>query len=291
MTMTMRKLSMAAAVAVAASLGASCAQHADAETEKAALMAADAEWQKTAHDIDKFAAFFTPDGTVSMAATPAMSGAKSIKDLFGPIMAAPGFNLTWKPTRMAVSASGDLGYTAGAYELTLNNANGVPVTELGKFQTTWKKVDGRWKIVEHTGGPNQPTPISAVSVVVPIATVKWVDAPDSLPKGAKVASIEGDFTKPGPFTVRLDVPSGYRIPPHQHPTDEHITVLSGTFRVARGDTWNDAALNDLTAGSFANLGAHQPHFMEAKGRTILQVHGMGPFVADYVNPADDPSKR
>ena len=287
----MRIVSMIAAAAVAVSLGASCAQQADAETEKAAITAADAEWQKTAHDIDKFAAFFTTDGTVSMAATPAMSGQKAIKELFGPIMASPGFNLTWKPTRMTVAASGDLAYTAGGYELTLNNANGVPVKELGKFQTTWKKVDGKWKIVEHTGGPNEPTPVGALNVVVPAALVKWVDAPASLPKGAKLATIVGDITKPGPFTVRLDVPDGYRIPPHQHHTDENVTVLSGTFRIARGSTWDDKALNNLTGGSYANLAADSPHFMEAKGRTVLQLHGMGPFGATYVNPADDPSKK
>ena len=32
------------------------------------------------------------------------------------------------------------------------------------------------------------------------------------------------------------------------------------------------------------------HYVMAKGETVVQVHAMGPFVVNYVNPADDPSK-
>jgi hypothetical protein len=32
------------------------------------------------------------------------------------------------------------------------------------------------------------------------------------------------------------------------------------------------------------------HFAAARGETIVQLHGNGPFVINYVNPADDPSK-
>jgi hypothetical protein len=32
------------------------------------------------------------------------------------------------------------------------------------------------------------------------------------------------------------------------------------------------------------------HFAWAKGDTVIQVSGMGPFEINYVNPADDPRK-
>ena len=51
-------------------------------------------------------------------------------------------------------------------------------------------------------------------------------------------------SKPEPFTIRLQMPDGYKIAPHTHPTDEHVTVLSGTFRAAMGTTWDDKALGD-----------------------------------------------
>ena len=58
-----------------------------------------------------------------------------------------------------------------------------------------------------------------------------------------------------------------------------------------GTAWDDKALADLTAGSYAVMSANMPHFAIAKTPTVLQVHGMGPFVLNYVNPADDPSKK
>jgi hypothetical protein len=71
--------------------------------------------------------------------------------------------------------------------------------------------------------------------------------------------------------------------------DEHVTVLSGVFRAAMGKTWDDKALGDFAPGSYANMAATMPHYAMAKGATVVQVHGVGPFVVNYVNPADDPS--
>jgi hypothetical protein len=33
------------------------------------------------------------------------------------------------------------------------------------------------------------------------------------------------------------------------------------------------------------------HYLVAKTATTIQVHGVGPFAINYVNPADDPSKK
>jgi quercetin dioxygenase-like cupin family protein len=127
-------------------------------------------------------------------------------------------------------------------------------------------------------------------VVIPAADVKWMDPPPSLPKGAKLAVLLGDPAQPEPFTIRLQMPNGYKIAPHTHPTDEHVTVISGVLRAAMGEAWDDAALSDLPAGSYANMAAKMAHYVQAKGTTVVQVHGVGPFVVNYINPADDPSK-
>ena len=92
----MRRLLTLVVVAIVAS---SCAQTVNVDQEKAALMTADAEWSKVAKDIDKFVAYFTPDATMSMAGMPAMNGPKAIKDNMGPMMKAPGFDISWKATR------------------------------------------------------------------------------------------------------------------------------------------------------------------------------------------------
>ena len=124
-------------------------------------------------------------------------------------------------------------------------------------------------------------------VVTPDAT-QWSPAPASLPVGAKLAVLEGDPTKPGLFTMRLSIPDGYRIPPHFHPVDEHVTVISGTFQVGMGDSFDATKLSTLPAGTFGLLPAGMRHFAQAKGATVLQLHGTGPWKLTYVNPADQP---
>src|SRR6185437_16643754 len=59
--------------------------------------------------------------------------------------------------------------------------------------------------------------------------IKWGDAPPSLPKGAKIAVLRGDPGQSGPFVIRIEVPAGYKVPPHWHSQDEALTVISGTF--------------------------------------------------------------
>jgi len=127
--------------------------------------------------------------------------------------------------------------------------------------------------------------------VVTPEDVKWVDAPPSLPPGAKIAVLEGDPTKEGHFVMRAKMPDGYRIMPHTHPKDERVTVLSGTLHMGMGEKFDEKATKPMAAGSYGRTGAGVKHFAYTKGETIIQVHGQGPWVVDYVNPADDPRKK
>lgn len=118
--------------------------------------------------------------------------------------------------------------------------------------------------------------------------LKWADAPPGLPPGGKMAVLEGDPTKSGPFTVRLQGPAGYKVPPHTHPTAERITVISGTLHLGMGDKFDETATQKLAAGTFAVMPAGMKHFAWMPGETIVQIHSEGPFEIKYVNPADDP---
>lgn len=268
---------------------ASCAQTGNVEQEKAALMARDAEWSRTLPDLDKWASYFTEDATFAVAGAPARKGRKAIVDGLGPLAKAPGFKASWTP--VTADVGNDVGITTGTYELTTNNPTGNPTVEKGTYLTTWKKINGTWMATHDIGAPMSPLPALQPMVVTPAASIKWGDVPPFLPKGAKLAVLSGDPGKPEPFTVRLQMPDGYRIAPHTHPTDEHVTVLSGTFRAAMGSTWDDKALTDFAPGSYANMAATSPHYAMAKGTTVVQVHGVGPFVVNYINAADDPSKQ
>jgi quercetin dioxygenase-like cupin family protein len=122
------------------------------------------------------------------------------------------------------------------------------------------------------------------------AQVKWGAPPPVLNKGAQFAVLSGDPGKEGPFVIRLRMPAGYKIAPHWHPTDEHVTVLSGTFSLGMGDTLDAKAAKPLAPGGYALMPAQMHHFAWTKNGATVQVHGMGPFMINYVNPADDPSK-
>jgi quercetin dioxygenase-like cupin family protein len=131
-------------------------------------------------------------------------------------------------------------------------------------------------------------PAASSHVMVAAADITWGPAPPALPKGAMIALLSGDPGSSGPFTVRAKLPAGYRIPPHWHPTDEHLTVLSGTVALGMGDKVDPAMMKELTAGGYAMMTSPMRHYLEAKTEVILQVNGTGPFIVNYVNPADDP---
>ena len=118
--------------------------------------------------------------------------------------------------------------------------------------------------------------------------VKWGPAPAVFPAGAQMAVMQGNPGASGLFTVRLRMPKGYRIAPHTHPADEHITVISGNFRLGMGSTFDASKMMVLNTGGFASAPANMAHYAEARTATVVQVHSMGPFALNYVNPADAP---
>jgi len=118
--------------------------------------------------------------------------------------------------------------------------------------------------------------------------LKWGDAPPSLPAGAKLAVLSGDPGKPGMFAIRLQMPAGYKIPAHTHPTDEVVTVIAGTCSFGMGPKYDDAAAKEAPAGAFVVMPAGMQHFAGTKAGCVVQVQSTGPFQVTYVNPADDP---
>jgi hypothetical protein len=136
-----------------------------------------------------------------------------------------------------------------------------------------------------------PSQESKEVALCPADKIKWQDGPPSLSKGAKIAVLEGDPNKEGPFVFRVKIPDGYKIPPHTHPNPERITVISGTFHVGMGDTFDDKKGMEMKVSTYGQWQAGMKHFIWAKGETVLQFHGMGPWSIEYVNPKDDPRNQ
>ncbi|WP_036258484.1 cupin domain-containing protein [Methylocapsa aurea] len=126
--------------------------------------------------------------------------------------------------------------------------------------------------------------------VVAARSLEWADAPAAFPKGAKAAVISGDPTKEGLFVIRLKLPADYKIPAHQHPTTEFVTVLDGVLYIGMGDKLDASKGQGLSVGDFAEVPATMSHYAWTTGPTTIQVHGQGPVALTYVNPMDDPRK-
>ena len=126
---------------------------------------------------------------------------------------------------------------------------------------------------------------SAVEASASQLGVKWGPAPAVFPPGAEFAILQGDPSKAEPFTVRLRLPDGYKIPPHTHPTAENVTVLSGTFLAGMGTKFIASDLKAFGRDEFASIPADHPHYAMARGMTVVQVHAMGPFALTYVDSA------
>ena len=123
--------------------------------------------------------------------------------------------------------------------------------------------------------------------------MKWMDAAGAgLPAGAKMAVLKGDPGKAGEFTVRIKMPANYTVPPHHHPTDEVVRVVSaGALSYGMGDKLDKSNVGSLTKGYHVNMQAGMNHYVFTTDPVDVQVNGTGPFQIVYVNPADDPRKK
>lgn len=267
---------------------AACSPSADIEQERAALMSADRAWSQTTRDPQKFVSYFAEGASIYPAGMPRITGGDAILKTYTEMSKAPGFALAWTPAKAEVSASADIGYTAGTYEMTIGGT-----TEKGKYITVWRKqAGGEWKVTDDIfNADSAPKPPAGDHIMVSPDAVKWGDPPPGLPAGARAAIISGDPTQAQPYVVRAQLPANYRIPPHWHPTTENVTVLSGTVAFGMGDKFDAAALRDVPAGGFAVVPAEMRHFFVSKTASTIQIHGMGPFGITYVDPADDSRTR
>ncbi len=129
----------------------------DVAAEEAALMAADTAFSESGADVDKHMSFYADGAVVLEPEMPIEQGKGAIRAGMTSLASAPGFELTWTPSSAHVSKSGDLGYTLGAYRLTMNDEAGNPTTSNGKYATVWEKQpDGQWKVVVDAPSSDAP---------------------------------------------------------------------------------------------------------------------------------------
>ena len=141
-----------------------------------------------------------------------------------------------------------------------------------------------------TGLSTLPTAAMDDHVAVSSEQLKWMPISPAYPKGGKVAVLAGDPTKEGQYVIRLKAPAGYKVAPHSHPFDEHVTVISGALILDTGDK-PDSSRAALKPGAFVKMPKGAVHYAIFPEATIIQVHGQGPQGINYADPADDPRKQ
>lgn len=125
----------------------------------------------------------------------------------------------------------------------------------------------------------QPAPPEGSRIELrPASILIWSDlnTPGFAP-GATMAVVHGDPGAHRDYIIRLKFPAGYRFPVHWHPNSEHLTVLSGTFLLAMGNTADESKLKAYGPGDFIYAPARMSHYGGARTPTVIQLSGNGPF--------------
>src|SRR5262245_36261650 len=106
-----------------------------------------------------------------------------------------------------------------------------------------------------------------------LAEAKWGPAPPMVPPGAEIVVLAGDPGKAAPYTVRLRFPANYAIPAHSHPTDENVTVVSGSLYMGMGNKLDKNAGMALGVGGYALMPANANHWAYTKAQTTIVLYG------------------
>ena len=119
-------------------------------------------------------------------------------------------------------------------------------------------------------------------------SIKW----SALGIGQWFAVISGSpNTEGAPFVIRIKLSDGVKVAPHWHPVDEHLTVITGVFYMGMGEKFNESRAKEMPVGSYALMPKEMRHFAWAKGETIVQIHGAGPFKTYWVDSAEEQNKN
>jgi ketosteroid isomerase-like protein len=138
-------------------VGDSVPRSTEVEAERTKLLQTDLAFSRVSEEKGAAAAFYeflTPEATSLPPGSFPIKGREAIRVHWS---ASPQGVLTWKPAEAEVARSGELGYTWGTYEFSVNGPDGRPQISYGKYVTIWKKqADGSWKVLLDTGNSSPP---------------------------------------------------------------------------------------------------------------------------------------
>ena len=271
----------------ALTLGA-CSHGLNQASEEQAVRAAGLEWRRAVADgdVERIVALHAPDAVIMSSNQPLSSGSNGVRTAWRSMVGLPGVAIDWAPSRIDV-VSPTVANEIGTYTVSYNGPQGR-VNDQGNYTTIWHKIDGQWRVADDATVSTTPFPRVQPPAVafadfsdaqlLTRRNIAWTDfEPPGFDPGVKLAVLHGNPSAKGDYTVRLRFPAGYRFPVHWHPGGEHVTVISGTFLLGMGDTPDWKAVRSYGPGDFVYAPARHPHYGGARGVTVVQLHGDGPF--------------
>jgi ketosteroid isomerase-like protein len=124
------------------------ASAADTKAVEQTLRDLDDQWSAAAgaKDLEKIVSFYSNDAVVMPPNAPRATTKEAIRTIWKDLVTDA--SISWKTKEVEVAQSGDLAFSSGTYEVTLNDPTGTPVRDRGKYLEVWKKqADGTWKCV------------------------------------------------------------------------------------------------------------------------------------------------
>jgi uncharacterized protein (TIGR02246 family) len=273
-----------AALAIAAYGTTASSQRNDAS----AIRALSDQWQRdiAAQNVDAIVALHAPDAVVIMSHAPVANGSTAIRGMWSEAVKTPGLDLHWTPTKIEVM-NPTRAVEYGTYTESFDTPQGKG-TDAGSYVTIWHKINGKWRVALDAANTSVPLPAAAPAAAsmdmgnvktVANSALTWSDFPrPGFDPGMKLAVLEGDPGVKGHYVIRLQLPAGYRFPVHWHPGVENLTVVSGPFQLAMGNTADWNALRTYGPGDFIYVPPRHAHFGGSGAQpSVIQLHGEGPF--------------
>jgi ketosteroid isomerase-like protein/quercetin dioxygenase-like cupin family protein len=252
-------------------------------SDERSIRALSQQWQQyiAEKNVDRIVALHTADAVVMASNLPVAKGGGSIRAMYNDLVNTPGLKLRWVPTKIDI-ASPRVATEYGTYNQSYETPRGR-TSESGNYVTIWHKVNGHWRVAVDAPISTVPMPAAWPAETTQMISrsneqLTWTDfSPPGFPAGGKITVLQGDPFSPGQFVLRLQLPDGYQIPLHWHPTGEYVTVISGEAQFGTGNAVDMSSTQRFHAGDFAFIPARQAHYGRATGTTVLQISGQGPF--------------
>lgn len=131
----------------------------DLKAAETAIQKFDEDWVKAAQTLqpDAWVAFYSDDAVILPPNEKTATSREDIRKSIAGLLGLPGLRISWKPTKVEVAASGDLGYLYGTYDMSFDGPKGQRISDQGKIlEIVKKQPDGSWKCIVDTWSSDLP---------------------------------------------------------------------------------------------------------------------------------------